>query len=253
MKKILLTTALLSSALLASSLKVGVLGVAMDYREYSKTTDQILDSETTSLSDLKGMELKFDSEINDYLSYEIYGSYISGNSQYIGSLLNSNAGYGSYVGSTANSIIDTGAILKNYNKIDDATIYIGAGIGYKYWKRELSAAQVEDYSWMYGLINLGVEYKAFEKVTIGLDLKYAYAYEPQMIATGISGTFKLGGVNTYSFGIPITYKFSKSYEFYIDNVFETQKITESNVVQGFYEPRSTTQNHYLKVGVKYNF
>ncbi|NOQ31328.1 MAG: hypothetical protein GQ570_09415 [Helicobacteraceae bacterium] len=252
MKKILLASVLLSELLLASSLKIGVVGVDMDYKEY--VNGSVLDSEETSLSDLKGMEIAYSDEINELMSYEIYGSYILGDSKYVGALINSNAGYGSFTSSTANTFVDFGATLKATKSISKETeLYLGIGVGRKDWQRDLSTTYTETYSWIYTAVSAGANYEINSAFDIGLDFTYKYALDPNMHSSLTGHSYTLGGATSYAFGIPIVYKYSDTYEFFVENVIEVQDIKKSDSRTGIQEPDSTTNNYYLKLGLVYNF
>jgi outer membrane protein W len=264
MRKIALSLLLASSALFAKGyeMKLATQALFMDYKEYSRTTGELLDSEKSDLSNrVSGLETgilkNFNYRTNNHTQIAYNLSYVKGNSEYKGSYIGSSSGYGSVIQKTLNTIVDTDLAIKEYFTQENSAIYIGAGAGYRYWKRELSSIQVEDYKWFYLKAQLGVDFALSDKFDIGVGGYYEYAISPTMKANDISEEFKLGGVNTVGVNIPLTYHISKNFDVYLENVYEQQKITESNYVTSggnmYYEPRSTSKDYYLKIGVKVRF
>jgi hypothetical protein len=260
---------LLSSVVLASDieLKIGARTMAMDYSEYSKVDGSLLDTEESGFDPMMGgLEFSiskiFNKRESEYTKVELNTGYVYGNSDYIGSILDSGNPYGSLKSKTLNTIIDTDISIKEYAQEDGYDLFIGAGLGYRFWKRELSTTQEEDYKWFYLKASVGGNYEINEEFTLGLEGYYEYAIEPLMSATGTTADFELGGVDTLGLSIPLTYKYSKKMSLYVEGSFEQQKIKESsNNVQAFlsgtwknmYEPRSTSNDFYLKFGFIFKY
>jgi opacity protein-like surface antigen len=262
MKKILLAATALSvlaSSALAYDIKVGVRTMAMDYSEYKQTDGSLLDTEESGLDPMMGgLELSiakaFSKNESGYTKVEFNTGYVYGNSDYIGSVLGSGNPYGSLRSKTLNTIIDTDLAVKEYSDLDGYDLYVGASIGYRFWKRELSVNQVEDYKWFYAKAMIGGTNEINSEWSIGLEAYYKYAINPIMTASNDPEDFELGGVNTVGLTIPITYKYSEKMSFYVDNVIEQQKIKESTVnTSGLLEPRSTSNDYYLKMGVIFKY
>ena len=89
---------------------VSYVGMSMDYKEYAGD-GTLLDSEESSFQDLSGIEVGFAYKTyeSNSSSSEITFNYmiLGGITEYVGSLLGSNEVYGSYVGSTLNTVVDT--------------------------------------------------------------------------------------------------------------------------------------------------
>jgi hypothetical protein len=179
---------------------------------------------------------------------------LKGNTEYVGAYIGSGLEYGSVVSSTTNTVrdISLGYHAKNMSDLNIMMLG-GIGIGYRYWQRELSASQIEEYTWYSLRGNIGVE-KRYGDFKASVLVEYQYGIYPRMSATDIGDDFKLSSANIVKLSIPLRYTLSKNLALSCAYVFEYQKIKESNVVydaaaDGYVEPDSKAYNQYLKIGL----
>ena len=192
-------TTLSSAKELHNSLSMSLVGMSMDYREYN-TTGSILDSEKSSFSEMIGFELGYKfyflSKEKSYSQIDVDYSFIGGETEYVGSILGSNNGYGSYVGTTNNNIADIDATYRfNYILNDTIEFNAGLGLGFRYWIRRLSSIQEEVYYWFSLRPSIGSKINIFKTLWISPVVEYQYAIEPRMSATGFGSDFKLGSAD----------------------------------------------------------
>lgn len=244
---------------------VALVGMSMDYREYSDNS-QILDSEKSDFTDLTGAEMSlgyfFDKEVSAYSQVTVNLMFLSGETEYVGSLLNSGLGYGSYIGTTANTIIDTDISFKRTNILSkDIDLHYGIGLGYRSWRRALSVSQVEIYKWFSLRPAAGVKYNIDDNLNIGISLEYQYGINPKMSESTSDYDFSLASANIFEVSLPINYKYSEDIDIFVEGTFQQQTIEKSNsidqVINGntytIWEPDSTANNQYLKLGLVFKF
>jgi opacity protein-like surface antigen len=65
--------------------------------------------------------------------------------------------------------------------------------------------------------------------------------------------FKLGNRVGYYAELPVRYKFSPSWSLVVKPWYEYSQIGQSDIVDGFYEPSSTTNLYGVNLGVVYSF
>ncbi len=238
-----------------------IVGMNMDYKEYS-TTGNLLDSEASQFTDIGGFEVGLDylfsQEENSYSKINSSVLYVRGNSAYVGSLLGSNKPYGSSTSTTLNDIADISIAYDIYHPISNKFTYnYGLGLGYRYWRRALSASQVETYQWLSLRPNIGMSMKINSDFKTSVDVSYQYGIKPTMYASDISSTFTLGSANIIELDLGLRYRFNEKMDFFTDYVLQKQTIGQSdNVVYGsntYYEPDSTAYNQYLKLGVSFKY
>jgi hypothetical protein len=245
-----------------TTFSVALVGMSMDYREYDDNGD-ILDSEKSDFTDIFGGELGLDYVFNataqDYSQVGLYLTTVSGNTQYVGALLTNGGGYGSVVSSTKNTLFELEGEYIYGVSIDSGFDVLGGGsIGFKSWERELSAAQVEVYSWAYLNPQVGMNFTASQELELRLMLGYKYGLNPIMTATGIDDNFELGSANTFHLALSSQFKVDEKVNLFIEYLYENQVITKSNVVYGsdatpYLEPDSTANNQYMKFGVAFKY
>ncbi len=260
-KKILLSTVLLASGLFAETkaeYQISLVGMNMDYREYDRS-GVLLDSEKSHFTDTAGAEFQYRYFLDDYSNIALNIMGIEGNTEYVGAYINSGLGYGSVVSQTSNTIRDI-AIEYNTKNMSDLGVMMlgGIGAGYRYWQRELSSTQIEEYTWYSLRAKIGLEYQYANSITIDLIFAYQYGIDPRMQASGFSSDFKLASANIMQVSIPLRYQINDSLDLSCAYVYEYQKIQESDVVYdssgtGFVEPDSRASNQYLKVGMIFKY
>lgn len=250
------------------SISTSLVGMSMDYREYDRES-AILDSEKSDLHEMYGSELRFAyNEKQTQKSFFELGvnlQTVGGNTEYVGSLLGSKLGYGSYVGSTYNFIYDVSFdYIYNYAFENGFMIKAGMALGYRSWRRELSASQIELYTWYSLRPQLGLSY-VVDKTQLSFLVEYQHGFETKMdILQNRENPRKsldLGYANIVKISLPLTYSLSPSLDIFTSYVYEHQKIGASNsvkyIVDGathdVYEPKSSANNHYLKLGATLKF
>ena len=240
---------------------VAIVGMSMDYKEYSKS-GELLDSEESSYSELTGAEMSIGSIFNiyknSYSKVKLNLLLLSGNTKYKGSYLGSGDSYGSVVSKTVNTIVDTDISFSHTNILNKIfEINYGFGFGYREWERGLSVSQIEVYKWYYYQYILGISTMATKKLKLGIAVEYQQAINPIMTSSSPKLDFTLGGVDIWELSIPISYKYNEILDVYIEATFSKQTIVESDVEYsggtGYYEPKSTAYNNYLKFGLSFKF
>ena len=248
-------------------INTALVGMSKDYREYDKN-DVILDSEKSKLNEMVGSEFRV-AYLEEYekSSAEIGMDLliVGGKTQYVGSLLTSSLGYGSYIGTTYNFLYDL-ALNYRYSKSlgSGLEVHTGIGLGYRWWRRELSASQIEVYTWASLRPEIGMSY-SIGSLNIGAFLEYQWGFDEKMAILANSEnpqtSVNLGFANILQVNIPITLQLNDSVALFMAYTYEQQKIGDSNSVPyiidstnyEIYEPRSTANNSYVKLGVSIEF
>ena len=243
------------------ALKTSILAMNMDYREYDDNS-QILDSEKSDFSQMVGVGVGASYLLNatngNYALLELTMEFLSGKTDYVGAYLSSNAGYGSLLGSTNNTILNIEANYMYAQTLwENVHFLYGAAFGQRSWKRELSQSQVEVYKWVYGEPKIALQYQ-LDKMELRLMSGYKYGIHPKMSATGIANDFNLGAANTLEISFHATYALSKTREIGCSYKYENQSIQKSNVVYGsdgtgYLEPDSTANNQYIRVTMVFKY
>ncbi|WP_428738126.1 hypothetical protein [Sulfurimonas sp.] len=226
----------------------------MDYREYDDS-GTLLDREKTNM--LLGIDLSYKSivECDNEMCSDVtfFLSAYSGDSDYTGSLISSSLGYGSYTSTTFNALYDVGVEYKNKHNLRYFNFIYGIGIGFHSWYRELSDSQNELYSWFYLMPEIGVSKDIFSDMNLGINMKYKYGLSPTMKLNLISQEFKLGGAEVVDIEIPLIYRLNNQVDIYTSYTYSHQSIDKSDEIiidaYKYWEPRSSTNDHYLKLGV----
>ena len=259
-KKLFLGSLLLGTVLSAEpkmEYQISLVGMNMDYREYDSSGD-ILDSEKSNYSDIAGAEINYRYFLNSNSNINVNILAIAGESNYVGSYIGSGLGYGSVESTTNNIVKDISIGYNAKNNINRNFAFLGGvGFGYRYWQRELSSTQIEEYTWFSARINVGLEF-FYKNFTSSLIAEYQYGINPEMSATGFDDSFDLSSANIVKLSLPIRYKINRNFDITCAYVFEYQKIEESNVLYdstatGYVEPDSTAYNQYIKVGMIFKY
>ncbi len=258
MKKLAIGMLLMGGVLCAQSSiwNVSYSGLKMDYREYNRV-DAILDSEKSDSLGIGGLETSLETTLSTRGTSRtsVVMSYLmmQGETQYVGSILGSGNPYGSLVSKTQNTIYQPEMYLKQSWIDSNSELYMGLGGGYRFWERELSATQIEDYEWYYWKANVGAVYNLRNNVSIGAEASYTKAFSPKMTSSNPALVFTLHNVYSYGLSIPIVYKVNDKIGLRFESRFEQINIDDSDANSGYYEPRSTTKNIYTKFGVDFHF
>jgi hypothetical protein len=261
-KRIIIVFLLCFSSLLSAQSRVeylvSLVGVNMDYKEYDNA-GTLLDSEKSHMNEILGAEFsyRFYLDQSDRIDFNCMGSY--GYSSYVGSYLEDDKGYGSVTSRTYNTLYDLSLYYNNLeiSKIALFDLVGGLGVGYRFWNRELSTIQVEQYSWFSLRAKVGLAYHQ-KNFSITPTIAYEFGINPKMDASGFQEEFKLSSADIMKFSLPIQYKLSEHLDFYGSYVFEYQKIQESNVLygsnqKGYIEPDSKASNQYIKIGIVFKY
>ncbi len=243
------------------SLNTALVGFSMDYKEYDDDS-QIIDSEKSDFTQMMGVDLGMTYRLNavdgSYSQIDVTLLLLAGKTDYVGAYLGSGGGYGSVKSSTDNAIVNLDADYL-YGMLLSQKLYLlgGAAFGYREWERSLSANQVEVYSWFYLEPKIGLKY-LLQRSSLGATMGYKYGLNPEMTATGIDGTFKLGAANTLNISLKASYEISLHSEVFCEYIYENQVIEKSNVVyasdgNGYLEPDSEANNQYIKLGAIFKY
>ena len=242
-------------------LSVGLSTVKIDYSERS-TRGVLLDDEKSDFFGKTGgarFEYKagLTTDKSGTLSIGARYDVSRGDSDYTGSLIGSAQGYGSYKSTTLNTIHDLSLWLDDTRRYELLNFGLYAGLGYRFWSRELSSSQKEDYKWPYWKVGAHFDADLTSNLNIGFGGEYKGAFSPKMKAYGssspVSATFNLGKTNGYSFYVPVRYKITKNIFSKLEYTYDYWKIGYSNEISGFYEPDSKTKNQILTLSVGYKW
>ena len=244
---------------------VSLVGMSMDYREYD-ANGKILDSEMSGFSEMLGVDMgiSFLMHKTNNASTRLEANLITltGDTDYVGSLLGSNNAYGSATSRTVNNIIDFDIKVIRTKLLTQALeINYLLGLGYHYWERQLSARQVEGYEWYSLRAGVGLGYRVNPKIKIATDLEYQYGFKHTMTSSYPALDVRLGSADIAKFSIPITYELNQNMNIIMAYVYEIQEISASNIqsalyegtYQSFLEPQSTAKNQYIKIGVDFKY
>jgi len=260
MQKLLLVMLLSVTLFAQSKMEYGIslLGMKMDYKEYD-SSGILLDSESSNYTDITGAEFfyRYFTESGTSVDFNVFG--LSGTSDYTGSYLAADDGYGSVKSTTNNDIYD---VSLSYNFLNlytakEINLFGGVGLGYRFWQRELSALQVEQYTWYSIRANIGVEYH-LDAFSSKVKLTYEQGIDPEMSATGFNESFQLSSANIIKLSVPLRYSVMRNLDLRCEYVYEYQKIKESDVLYdensyGYLEPDSKAYNQYIKIGIVFKY
>ncbi|WP_345993268.1 hypothetical protein [Sulfurimonas sp. HSL-1716] len=242
------------------SYSLSLVGMSMDYKEHS-SGGVLLDSEDSNLGDISGYEMSLGYIFSRYARNQdeigISLMQLAGKSTYKGSVLGSGDPYGSLISTTSNSFIDTSIDYRHtyFYKRYLSFVY-GIGFGYHAWERKLSSVQKELYEWYSFRPMLGVDVK-YKKMQAGISAEYQYGFHTRMHSSNPSLGFILGGADIFEVAVPVTYNYRDNMAFFIKTVFSKQTIGKSDYVSSggntYYEPSSTSNDVYVKLGAVFKF
>ncbi|MBN2816994.1 MAG: hypothetical protein JXQ67_09945 [Campylobacterales bacterium] len=250
------------------TLSASLVGMSMDYREYSYA-GELLDSEKSTLNEMIGSEFRIgylkDEGNNRSSEFGINLTLLGGQTEYVGSLIDSGLGYGSYIGKTNNFIYDVSLDYKySWFNTDGFGVSTGVGLGYRSWRRELSPNQVEVYTWVSLRPQLGVFY-IYDAVKLSIIGEYQFGFDTKMAilanSENTTTSVNLGSADIMELNIPLSLAISQDVDLFVEYSYQEQKIGASNVVPyvingttyGIYEPESSASNHYFKLGATVKF
>jgi hypothetical protein len=253
---------LLSALCLSAAPYSMEIGATTTRYDYTETVDSVvIDTERSDPIEVHGIYARFEAALRQNSwggedRLRLSWAYSSGNTEYVGSLIGSGEGYGSYRSTTHNRFREYGLdYLRNFER-QKFGFLLSAGAGYYEWERALSASQVERYHWYFAQIAAGMSYPVYRQCRLGVEIGARYGIDPGMDAhvPGLgTRTFTLGHVMTNridaSLGLPLT----EAVSFRGGIRYEQTDIGRSNVIGGFYEPDSIQKNWYVYGGLKLAF
>ena len=124
-------------------------------------------------------------------------------------------------------------------------------LGYRYWTRELSAAQVEDYSHFAALGGAMVQVSPLDRLVLSAYGAAGVTMGPKMEADG--DEYELGSAGIYKVGAKIGYNLTSKVEVFSTLDFDHFRYVKSGVVNGSYEPSSFSNDTAVRFGMAYHF
>jgi len=240
---------------------ISLVGMSMDYREYTPY-GELIDSEEASLGTIVGVDMGLgyllSTRSDSYEMLEANVILLGGDTLYTGSYLENGGAYGSVTSTTQNILVDMD-VAYSYSTLLSPYLELsyGIGVGYHYWRRALSASQVETYTWYSLRPAVGAKYKMSERFSVELLAEYQYGINPKMYLNSFDLEFILSSANILEVSLPIRYQYNKLIELFCTMVFQKQSLGRSNLVYaggvGYYEPDSKAESQYLKIGVAFKF
>lgn len=245
------------SALSADSLKIAATLLSINYEETSKTGN-FLDSEKSDFDDIIGLKLEYVKVLgsgyggSNESSLGLSIDYSIGDSAYDGFLQSTSSTILiPFKSITKNTIIEPKIRWNETNRGKSYDVGVFASLGYRYWERNLGSqyGYKEEYSWFYGDVGLKALFHD-ANWHIGFEVAYQVAYQPQMHAEINGGLdFDLGNTYGYYYEIPLSYDINKNYSIEVSYKVNHWDIEASNVVGGYYEPQSVTDNQKINIGL----
>jgi hypothetical protein len=256
-----LSLGLLSSLSYADEFKISTAFLSMDYVETSKN-GTFLDSEKSDFNEIAGLELgyKFIFENGhggaNESALELLVEYVQGESRYDGFLQSGGVIISKYETKTDNRIIEPCMRWIETKKSDAYDVSVFVSLGYRDWVRDMSSdiyGIKETYRWAYGGVGMNLMFHD-ENWHIGLQGDYKKAFLATMNAEFNGGMdFDLGDTWGYSVKVPLIWDISQAVSFELSYKHDTWEIGASNVVQGYYEPDSKTNNEIIKLGLVFKW
>ncbi|RLA84571.1 MAG: hypothetical protein DRG78_01045 [Epsilonproteobacteria bacterium] len=260
--KVFLIVVILNSMICAEELEVGFGFLNMNYVETGQD-GEFLNSEKSGFTKINGFNLvykdtigKLDSEDMSIYSLSIGFRKLSGESDYDGYLQDSNGNKVSpHQSTTTNEITETKLKLEHtfYSSSFDYSFF--TSLANREWTRDMEKpyGYKEIYSWDYVEVgSKGIYYNGHWE--FGLEATVQKAMNPTMKAyLSKVLTFDLGTTMGYNFKIPVGYNIDKKLKIELEYEYDMWEIGKSNVVEGYYEPDSTTKNKIINLNIAYKF
>lgn len=191
---------------------------------------------------------------NDYLQFDF--NYSNGHTDYVGSYLSSNAGYGSLQSSSSANIYNYDVRYgKGFTVLKQSMLTPYIEMGHHRWDRGLSSVQEETYSHNYAGIGLLMQTVPVNKLVLSADLLYGHTFQSQITTNQYSLTDAALGNSSYKrYGFGADYAFSQRFHGKISYSHESYSYGISDMNNyGYYEPNSSTKNTVYRVGIGYAF
>ena len=185
---------------------------------------------------------------NLYLAVE--GSVSFGNDHYSGAYLNNPD---VPLEATTRETITTvdGKVGKGFALGHNVMITPYADLGFRYWTRELSGWQTEDYDNFEALAGALLQFSPTDHLVLSAYGSGGGTFGAQMKTDG--DTFDLGSAGAFKAGGKIGYNLTQRTELFTSLDFDHLRYVKSDAVNGTYEPSSGTNNTAWRVGLSYHF
>lgn len=241
------------------TLELGLKTILFDYTETSGS--EVLDTENSDFGKVAGGYARASAIILQEESYEdaveFYGMHTAGTTRYVGSLIGSDEGYGSFRSTTDNTYDEIQFnYARRYTTTTSFSQLVKLGLGYYEWERALSESQIEIYHWYFAQLTIGVDKRFQSGWSAGLEVTGRYAFDQKMDADlpgNTNATFDLGNVYTFKANLPLSFPINDSLSLVTGAEVEYTEIGKSNVINGFFEPDSEQTNWHLYLGGKLRF
>ncbi len=262
-KSILVIFLFCSISLHGDALKLSMGVISFDYVE-TNDDGKFLNSETSEYDSSSSFGVSYRKDfdtvgINTYvksLTVSINQTYVE--TKYDGFLQSSATGaiISEYQSTTQNEIFESNIRLMEttYKENFDVSLFIS--YGYREWLRDMTDSPYgykEIYSWQY--YDVGFTTTLYDgDWELGVEAVYQKAINPEMIAY-LNGDMKfdLGTTKGYSYSIPLGYNVTKNLKLELEYKYDNWKIEKSNIVDGYHEPQSITENELISLSLEYKF
>jgi hypothetical protein len=223
------------------------LSAGTSFLNYEESVKPLPDSEHGWLPSIAGGG-SFMATNNFYVSLE--GSTAFGNAHYNGALF---ASPSTPITGTTHENITTGdaKVGQGFYLMPHMMLIPYVDLGYRYWKRDLSAGQIEDYHNFETSAGMIVEVEPAD----GLILS-AYGSGGTTLAskmTAGSYTYDLGDTGVYKVGGKVAVEMTRQIELFSTLDYEHFRFAQSPVVNEALEPGSGTNDTTVRVGIGYHF
>ncbi len=248
-----------------SQIGIQFISTDVDYKEFGGQLGApagLLDTEKASINGF-GINLSVMKDFilgNDYFKFDF--THNKGRTNYVGSYIGSNAGYGSVKSTSGASLIDFDFRFgKGYEISNNIMLTPYLEIGRHEWDRGVNAG--ENYKNEYLGIGVMPQYSPFDKLVLSASALVGRTFSSNIDvkadASNLLFNASLGTSTIYKVGASIDYAFSESIHGSIGADFTNFKYGISDPVpldNNFYyafEPGSKTKYSTLRVGIGYSF
>lgn len=155
---------------------------------------------------------------------------------------------------TSNTFLDTDISYRHtevYKKLYE--VHYGIALGYHRWHRAITTSIVEDFEWFSVRPTLGVGLNATKNIYVGLLVEYQIGFDATMKSSSPELTFMLGGADVLELSLPLKYSYDKNIDFFVEGVYQEQRIVQSNVNNNLREPDSKAYSALVKAGMAFKF
>lgn len=250
MKNVVLSLLILGAGLCADSLKFSVQGMEMKYVETGRS-GEFLNKQTSSISDINGLGIEYGYDIGNFgPSVMLSLDYLKGDSAYDGFLQDTSGNIVSpYQTNTKMKIVEPKIRLQQQLFTGDVEMNVFASLANRDWTRDIQGqyGYLEEYEWAYADVGTRFLFK-INRARLGIEFAYKYAFDPKLYAAFNGGmNFNLGTTKGYTLEVPMIVDLNRAMAIELSYKLDNWSISHSNVVNGYYEPDSETDNQILKL------